>query len=116
MNVQSRALACIHEKGGAPFPVLAEMKISACNDARNAQSLQQDIVQESVGGEAGEGMIETHFDDRIKAKQFQDLCLHRSWCQAKKRFIGPEEGTRMRLEGQHDGRHTALTGSLERAF
>ena len=91
---------------------LAEMKVPAAGDARNAQALDQDDFCEPFGRQRGETGIEGHHDHAEEAERLGDPGLRRRWSEAEYRLIRTEHVARMRLEGQHHRGTPDVPGGL----
>ena len=101
-QAETEVAAVGREGGGRAAAALAEMEVAADDDAFDLQPVDQDLVHECIGGHRREcrskGMTSRPSRPTAAAPR-----LRRDRRQAKH---GPsfEDGARMRLEGEHQGR------------
>ncbi len=105
----------MHGPGGAQeirgaTAVVAEMEIGADGNARNAQRLDQEARDEILGLHHAEVAAERHQHDAVEAERGAEAGFRVGRGQAEHERGRREHVARMRLEGQHHGRHVARLG------
>ena len=96
--------------GAAP----AEMEIEADHDRGDREALDQDLPHEILGRQTRQRRIETHDDRPVEARHGEQPQLGGLVAQPEYRLVRPEDGARMRLEGQHDGLAPERAGARQR--
>jgi hypothetical protein len=91
------------------------MEIETGDDMGGVQPFAQDAMNEVGGRKLRKAPVEGIFDDGPKAHSLEDAGFQRCRGEAEYRRVGPEHGTRMRLEGEHERRNGPLHGLLQRA-
>ena len=82
----------------------AEGEVVAAHDVARAKSLQQDVVDEGIGRQRGERLVEALRQHGLHAVLAQQPDLCRRQGEAEGAGVGHEEAARMRLEGERDQR------------
>ncbi|MNY10793.1 hypothetical protein D3C86_1437900 [compost metagenome] len=95
------AFAGLHQECRATFPALAEMEIEAGDDGAGMKPVDQDGLNEFLRRALRKFPVEGIFDDGAETDGLKDARLQRRGREAKHRRVGTEDGTGMRLEGQH---------------
>ena len=104
-----------HQEIGIALPVLAEVQGDAGSGVADAQVRDEDVADEVLGAKAGEGAVEGLLDHRAEAERAEEPRPDGSGGDAEQRHVGPENRTRMRLEGQHQRGHAPAPGFCQRA-
>ena len=90
----------------------AEGEIVAAHDMARAHALQQHVVDEGVGRQGGEGLVEVLRQHGLHAVLLQQPEPGRRQGQPERAGVGHEEAARMGLEGQRHDRRVQHLGML----
>ncbi len=98
------------QRGVARRPV-AEAEVLPHADVRRPQRADQHLVDERLGALVGPAAVERHHDELLDAERLDQLRLAIQGGQQPRRVVGQDDGTRVRIEGQHGvvaGDHLAV--------
>ena len=110
------AFSGFHQECRPTFPALAEMEIETGDDGARMQPVNQDGLDELFRRALRKLAVERIFDNRAETDGLKDARLQWRRREAKDRRIGPEHGTGMRLEGQHQRGDAAGFRQFQRAI
>ena len=105
------ALGC--EKLRRSGAARAEMEIKADRRAADREPLDQDALDEFLGGEAGKRRVEGEHDRAVEPGRGEEPQFAGLVGQAEQRLVRVEEGARMRLESQRRRRPAERLGAVE---
>ena len=97
-----------HVTGG---PV-AEPEVGADHDGGGVQQVDQDAVDELLGGPAGHLAGEGQDEDRVRPGVGEECGSLVDRGEGRRCVVWPQHGHRVRVEGHRDDRQPALVGDL----
>ncbi len=96
-------------RSGVPARFLPKRKSIADGGARDAEPMQQDVVDEVLGRGLRQRGVEGQHDRAVEPGAGEQAQLGALVGQAEQRLLRPEEAARMRLEGQRRSRPAECT-------
>ena len=110
MTPKPLALAPLAQHLDIAAAARAEGEVVAAHDVARAQPRQQHVVDEGVGRQGRERLVEVLRQHGLHAVLAQQPDLCRRQGEAERAGVGHEEAARMRLEGERDQRRAQRPG------